>query len=92
MASPTLTPTSLPKADSGARIIAFLIDSLIAFPIGLIGLIPIIGQLISTSLLVPYWLLRDADPANSGGLGVLVTTREFGSVWMMNRVLYDAMS
>lgn len=58
--------TALPKADSGLRLVAFIIDSLIAFPIGAIGLIPIIGQLVSTVLLVPYWLLRDVGGASIG--------------------------
>ena len=66
MASPTIYTASIPKADAGARIIGFVVDSLIAVPIGLIGVIPVVGQIVSTILLVPYWLLRDFGGASIG--------------------------
>lgn len=66
MATTAVGPAFVPKADSGARIVAAFIDSLIALPFGMIGFIPIIGQIISTTLLVPYWLFRDVGGGSIG--------------------------
>lgn len=76
------------KADTGARIFAFLIDSLIAFPIAMIGLIPFIGQFIATVCLVPYWLLRDLGGASIGKrlFGLLVVDYHGGAPSLGRRI------
>jgi uncharacterized RDD family membrane protein YckC len=58
--------TSYQRADTGARILAFILDSFIAIPIGIVAIIPIVGQLIATMLLLPYWLFRDFGGGSIG--------------------------
>jgi uncharacterized RDD family membrane protein YckC len=59
-ASPVASAQSYTKADTGKRIVAYLIDALgIGFAAGIIAFVPIIGGLISFALPIAYVLLRD---------------------------------
>jgi uncharacterized RDD family membrane protein YckC len=55
-----------PPATAVDRIVATFIDGLIAIPIGLIGIIPIVGQIVSGVALGCYWLFRDAKGFSIG--------------------------
>jgi uncharacterized RDD family membrane protein YckC len=68
-----INPTGgLMIADKGTRVVGYLIDILPAIPLGLFGIIPIIGQIIAGLFLASYWLLRDIT-GNSLGKMLLKT-------------------
>src|SRR5262245_9131214 len=78
-AAATATPMPQPTTPAavnaiGIRFAAVLIDVIPAIIIGLVGIIPIIGQLIAGIVLGCYWLLRDINGASLGkmALGLVV--------------------
>lgn len=50
----------------GRRVAAFLIDIIPAIILSILNLMPLIGRLISSSLIALYWLLRDFNEASPG--------------------------
>src|SRR5882757_5158039 len=58
--------TPLVRAGFMPRMFALIIDWIIATPLALIGLLPLIGQMISMCLLILYWVWRDVGGASIG--------------------------
>lgn len=67
-AAPRVMTATAAVAPTGVRIAAYLIDVIPAFLIALIGLIPIVGQIVAGLLLSCYWLFRDVNGASIGKL------------------------
>ncbi len=80
-AMPMPQPTTPAAVNAiGIRFAAVLIDVIPAIIIGLVGIIPIIGQLIAGVVLGCYWLLRDINGASLGKLALgLVVVMADGS-------------
>lgn len=82
MVRPTapISALTVPVAVSsvGIRVAAYLIDVIPALILGLIGIVPIIGQFFAGVFLGCYWLLRDVRGASLGKLmlGLMVVGRD----------------
>jgi uncharacterized RDD family membrane protein YckC len=76
-------------APRAQRIGAYLLDFLIALLIGVIALIPIVGQLIGGVLLTFFWLFRDINGASPGkmAMGLTVVNRSEGPSSVKQRIL-----
>lgn len=77
--APAMVVAGAPAVSSvGIRAAAYLIDVFPAILLGLIGIVPIIGQFIAGILLGCYWLFRDAAGASLGKmiLGLIVVQQD----------------
>ncbi len=76
-------------APAGRRIAAYLLDFVIALVIGVVALIPIIGQFVGGLLLTSFWLFRDVNGGSPGKMatGLIVVNRTGGPSTVKQRIL-----
>jgi uncharacterized RDD family membrane protein YckC len=102
VSSPTNQPTIVPSnpatqvpaaqvrfADKGIRAAGYLIDVVPAIFLGLFGIVPVIGTMISGVLLLGYWLLRDIGGRSLGKLllGMRVASADGSPAPVGSRIL-----
>jgi uncharacterized RDD family membrane protein YckC len=75
--APVVAQQSVARASMALRGVGYVIDVVPSFLVGLIGLIPVVGQFIAGITLGFYWLYRDAENLSIGkrllGLAVVQT-------------------